>query len=89
MKDEIMLRNLFFHERGIIHGGNNGTEIRLGFQRSDVFPLARGKIVDHRHPMTGLQERFDEVGADKAGPAGDKIILHPPILSSGERRSSV
>jgi hypothetical protein len=38
-----------------------------------VLALAGGKVVQHAHPLALLHEPFDDVGADKAGAAGDEV----------------
>ena len=47
----------------------------------DVVETARRQVVNDRDPIATRKQRFGEVAADKAGPAGDQGAGHEGVSS--------
>ena len=58
------------------HGPFGVAEPGMVQDGGQIVDRAGGFIVDHRHPIAACQQRFDQVAADEAGPAGNNTVFH-------------
>jgi hypothetical protein len=64
-------------------------EARIAGERRDsAWVDARQERVKHPHLMTRARERFDDMGSDEAGTAGNQDTHGPEIMSIPGRRSA-